>query len=37
MPARLISPTGKVVKHYEKVDPNTHSEAVLADLAAMKK
>ena len=33
----LISPAGKVVKHWEKVDPNTHSEAVLAELAAEKK
>ncbi len=33
----LISPSGKVVKHWEKVDPNTHSEAVLAELAAEKK
>ena len=33
----LISPTGKVVKHWEKVDPNTHSEAVLAEITAEKK
>jgi peroxiredoxin Q/BCP len=33
----LISPTGKVVKHWEKVDPNTHSEAVLAEITADKK
>jgi thioredoxin-dependent peroxiredoxin len=33
----LISPTGKVVKHWEKVDPNTHSEAVLAEITAAKK
>jgi peroxiredoxin Q/BCP len=33
----LISPTGKVVKHWEKVDPNTHSEAVLAEITANKK
>ena len=28
----LISPDGTLVKHYEKVDPETHSEQVLADL-----
>jgi len=28
----LISPDGTLVKHYEKVDPDTHSEQVLADL-----
>ena len=33
----LISPSGKVVKHWEKVDPNTHSEAVLAEITANKK
>ena len=33
----LISPSGKVVKHWEKVDPNTHSEAVLAEITADKK
>jgi thioredoxin-dependent peroxiredoxin len=33
----LISPSGKVVKHWEKVDPNTHSEAVLAEITAEKK
>jgi thioredoxin-dependent peroxiredoxin len=33
----LISPAGKVVKHWEKVDPNTHSEAVLAEITAEKK
>jgi peroxiredoxin Q/BCP len=33
----LISPAGKVVKHWEKVDPNTHSEAVLAEITTEKK
>ena len=33
----LISPAGKVVKHWEKVDPNTHSEEVLAEITADKK
>ena len=33
----LISPTGKVVKHWEKVDPNTHSADVLAEITAAKK
>ena len=33
----LISPAGKVVKHWEKVDPNTHSEEVLAEIEAQKK
>jgi peroxiredoxin Q/BCP len=33
----LISPTGKVVKYWPKVDPNTHSEEVLAEIAAAKK
>jgi peroxiredoxin Q/BCP len=28
----LISPDGTLAKHYEKVDPDTHSEQVLADL-----
>lgn len=28
----LIGPDGKVVKHYPKVNPETHSEDVLADL-----
>jgi thioredoxin-dependent peroxiredoxin len=30
----LISPEGQVVRHYEKVDVNTHSEEVLRDIAA---
>lgn len=33
----LISPEGKIAKHYEKVDPETHSEEVLADLAELNK
>lgn len=33
----LISPSGKVAKTWEKVDPNTHSGDVLATIAAMKK
>ena len=33
----LISPEGKVVKVWEKVDPNVHSEEVLAEIAAAKK
>ncbi len=28
----LIGPDGRLAKHYEKVDPATHSEQVLADL-----
>jgi peroxiredoxin Q/BCP len=28
----LIDPTGRVVKHYEKVDPEKHSAEVLAEL-----
>jgi thioredoxin-dependent peroxiredoxin len=33
----LISPQGKIVKVWEKVDPNTHSADVLAEIAAEKK
>jgi thioredoxin-dependent peroxiredoxin len=33
----LISPDGKVVKVWEKVDPNVHSTEVLAEIAANKK
>jgi peroxiredoxin Q/BCP len=33
----LIDPSGKIVKTWTKVDPNTHSEAVLAELAELKK
>jgi peroxiredoxin Q/BCP len=32
----LIDPSGKVVKSWAKVDPNTHSETVLAAIAAAK-
>jgi peroxiredoxin Q/BCP len=28
----LIDPDGNIAKHYEKVDPDTHSQQVLADL-----
>ncbi|MEX1266944.1 MAG: peroxiredoxin [Woeseia sp.] len=28
----LIDPQGNIAKHYEKVDPDTHSKQVLADL-----
>ena len=31
----LISPDGEIAKHYERVDPETHSEQVLADLKAL--
>ncbi len=31
----LIDPQGKIAKHYEKVDPETHSAQVLADLKAL--
>ena len=33
----LISPDGKIVKAWKKVDPNTHSETVLAEIAADQK
>ena len=33
----LIDPSGKVVKSWTNVDPNTHSETVLAAIAAEKK
>lgn len=33
----LIDPSGKVVKSWKKVDPNTHSEIVLAEITADKK
>jgi peroxiredoxin Q/BCP len=33
----LIDPSGKVAKTWTKVDPNTHSEDVLASIAALKK
>jgi peroxiredoxin Q/BCP len=31
----LIGPDGKIVKHYQKVDPKVHSKEVLADLKAL--
>jgi len=31
----LIGPDGKIVKHYESVDPKTHTAEVLADLRAL--
>jgi len=31
----LINPEGVIVKHYEDVDPDTHTEEVLADLQEM--
>jgi len=31
----LIDPEGNIAKHYAKVDPDTHSEEVLADLEAL--
>ncbi len=31
----LIGPDGKIAKHYDKVDPTTHSKEVLADLKAL--
>jgi len=33
----LIDPEGNVAKHYDKVNPETHSVEVLADLAALQK
>ncbi len=33
----LINPEGKIAKTWKSVDPNTHSEAVLATIAEMKK
>ena len=32
----LIDPEGKIAKHYEKVDPDTHTDEVLADIKALK-
>ena len=29
----IIRPDGTIAKHYQKVDPDTHSDQVLADLA----
>lgn len=31
----LINPEGVLVKHYEEVDPDTHTQEVLADLKAL--
>ena len=31
----LIDPDGNIAKHYEKVDPETHSQEILADLASL--
>ena len=31
----IVSPDGTVVKHYEKVDPDNHTQQVLADIEAM--
>lgn len=31
----LIDPAGQIVKHYEKVDPDEHTEQLLADLRAL--
>ena len=31
----LINPEGKIVKHYPKVNPETHSDEVLADIRAL--
>ena len=31
----IIDPQGVVVKHYDDVDPDTHTDEVLADLQAM--
>ena len=28
----LIAPDGTIARHYEKVDPDTHSKEILADL-----
>lgn len=33
----IIGPSGEVAKHYDKVEPATHSAQVLADLAALAK
>ena len=32
----LVSPDGKIAKHYEKVDPASHSKEVRADLQALR-
>ena len=31
----LVNPGGVIVKHYEEVDPDTHTQEVLADLETM--
>ena len=31
----IVNPDGVVVKHYEKVDPDTHTQDVLADIEAL--
>ena len=31
----LIDPDGNVARHYEDVDPDTHSQEILADLDAL--
>jgi peroxiredoxin Q/BCP len=31
----LVNPDGAIVKHYEEVDPDTHTQEVLADLEAL--
>jgi peroxiredoxin Q/BCP len=31
----LVNPEGIIVKHYDKVDPDTHTAQVLADLQAL--
>ncbi len=31
----LIDPEGRIAKHYSKVDPDTHSKEVIADLQAL--
>jgi len=33
----LVNPEGVIVKHYEDVDPDTHTQDVLADLEALMK
>ena len=30
----LVNPEGKIAKHYDEVDPDTHTEEVLADIKA---
>jgi peroxiredoxin Q/BCP len=31
----LVNPEGVIVKHYEDVDPDTHTQEVLSDLETM--